>query len=323
MFNTFDLISNILKGLFSALQMFIPLLLIPVTIFVVMMCLCILNIIYMRYAKHMHPKLRMFPKYFTYQGVNYVIDMPKHYKSNFPGFFKNIFVLFPRQLAYDFLQQDPNAFGEFGVHMVTGEQGSGKTMTVVYLLQKWQEQYPRLKVYTNMAYKYEDGELISWRDLMIHNNGIYGVVNVIDEIKTWWSNHESKDVPPEILGEICQQRKQKKATIGTVQVFSELAKPFRSQTHYVYIPKTFFGCLTVVRKSKAKYYDIEKDKFTKYCGFFVFAHTKKLREAYDTFKKIEKYKDVDFEKSSAFTNGEAAFNAQALGNSPRRGLFGK
>lgn len=299
----FDLFITLIKGFIQALSylsvVFIPFIL--VAIFLIF--LCILNIIYFRYGKHMHPKLRFFPKKFTYKGVNYVIDVPRKYKSSFPGFFKNLFYLFPRQYAYDFLHQDPNAFGEFGVHMVTGEQGSGKTMTVVYLLQKWKDQYPRLKIFTNMAYKYEDGELIGWRDLLEHNNGIYGVVNVIDEIKTWWSNRDSKDVPPEILGEICQQRKQKKATIGTVQVFSELAKPFRSQTHFVYKPKTFFGCLTIVLKSKAKYYDAENDRFRKYCGFFVFAHTKRLREAYDTYKKIEKYKDTEFATSSAFTNG--------------------
>ncbi len=302
-FNAFSIIKMLFKALGSVLK-FLSFLIIPVVlIFILVVVLCFLHILKFRYIDHMHFKLRMFPIKFKIRGVNYVIDLPRRYRPIRDGILKEIFIKFPRQFAYDYLHQNPNAFSEFGIHMVTGEQGSGKTMTVVYLLQKWRRRYPRLKIFTNMAYKYEDGELISWRDLLSHNNSIYGVVNVIDEIKTWWSNKESKEVPAEMLGEICQQRKQKKATIGTVQVFSELAKPFRSQTHFVYIPKTFFGCLTIVFKSKAKWYDPEKDRFRRYCGFFIFAHTKELREAYDTYKKIEKYKDIEFEHSTLFTYG--------------------
>lgn len=296
--------TNIFKTLLGAVfNVFIFFLKILIPFFIILCIigfLCVIHILKLRYIDHLHPKLRMFPYKFSYKGKRYVIDLPGSYINTFPGILKNIFVLFPRIFAFDFLNQDPNAFSEFGIHMVCGEQGSGKTITVVYLLQKWKAMYPRLKIYTNMAYKYEDGELIAWQQLLEHNNGIYGVVNVIDEIKTWWSNKDSKDVPPEMLGEICQQRKQKKATIGTVQVFSELAKPFRSQTHFVYIPRTYFGCLTVVFVSKPKYYNPETDSFRKKTGFFLFAHTKKLRDAYDTYKKIEKYKDFEFAKSSAF-----------------------
>lgn len=281
----------ILNGFFDAflsLVKFFGVLFIPIIfIIIIILILIIINYINFRYVKHITP----------------IKSEIKPQKTS--GLFKNIFVLFPRQLAYDLLTQDPNDFDEFGIHMVVGEQGSGKTITVVKLLDNWRKKYPKMEIYTNMAYKYETGALEHWQDLLEHNNGKFGVVNVIDEIKTWWSNRESKDLPPELLGEICQQRKQKKATIGTVQVFSELAKPFRSQTHFIYQPKTFLGCLTIVFKSKAKWYDSETDSFRKYCGFFVFAHTKELREAYDTFKKIEKYKEMEFAYSPYFGDGQA------------------
>ncbi len=316
-----NLFSTILKGFAQAFLSLIPLCFPFILVILVLILLIFYNILRLRFIKVIKPKKRLFPLFFNYNGVNYVIEIPQKYKNTFPSTLKNIFVLFPKQLAYDFLNQDPNAFDEFGIHIVTGEQGSGKTMTVVYLLQKWKAMYPRVKVYTNMAYKYEDGELLTWKDLLDHNNGIYGVVNVIDELKTWWSNKDSKDVPPEVLGEICQQRKQKKATIGTVQVFSELAKPFRSQTHFIYVPRTFFGCLTVVFKTKAKYYDPEKDNFKKYCGFFLFAHTKKLRNAYDTYKKIEKYKDIEFSKSNAFLDGVSDNTTHVVVAAPKKGVF--
>lgn len=289
-----------LKSLLSLLKYFLYLL-IPVAIAIIILILCLIYHYFKhRYIEHIKPKKRHNNYYFTYKNNNYVIERPYEDNRDKTNILKKIFYEFPKQLTYDYLEQDPNAFGEFGIHIVVGEQGAGKTVTVVYLLRKWQKEYPRLKIYTNMEYKYENGQLEYWQDLLEHPNGIYGKVNVIDEIKTWWSNLESKDVPPEILGEICQQRKQKTATVGTVQVFGELAKPFRSQTHFVYVPRTILGCFTIVFKSKAKYYDMEKNTFKKYCGFFVFVHNKEIREAYDTFKKIQKYKNKEFAVSEYF-----------------------
>lgn len=223
--------------------------------------------------------------------------LPRQKKTSL---FKHICILWPKQLAYDFLTQDPNAFDKFGIHIFVGPQGSGKTMTAIYLLQEWQKQYPKMQVYTNLAYKFETGELEHWQELIDRENGIYGIVNVIDEMKTWWSNKDSKDVPAEMLGEISQQRKQKKAIFGTVQVFSELAKPLRSQTHYIYVPYTFMNSLTIVFKAKAKDYDVENDRFKKFRGFFIFAHTRELRDSYDTYKRIQKYKEQEFASSSVF-----------------------
>ncbi len=217
-----------------------------------------------------------------------------------PGFFKRLFHDFPKRLAYDYVHQDYSDFSEFGIHMVIGKQGAGKSTTVAYLLRKWQKIYPDLKVYTNMGYKYEDDVLDKWQQLITRTNGKKGVVNVIDDIKAWWSNADSKNLPPEVLAEICQQRKQKKAILCTIQVFSELPKAFRSQTHTVYMPTTFFGCLTVVKISDIKYYNPDKERFTKIRGMFFFVHTKEIRDSFDTYKKIEKYKDVEWDVSPYF-----------------------
>lgn len=213
------------------------------------------------------------------------------------NFFKKLFYLFPRQLALDILMQKPNSFQEFGIHLICGKQGAGKTVTAVYLLKQWQQKYEKLKIFSNCALTFEDGELTHWKDLLTNSNGIYGVANLIDEIHTWFSNKESKDLPPEVLGEISQQRKQKKAILGTAQVFSRVAKPLREQTHFVYIPQTFLNVLTIVRMAEAEDYDYEKNKFKKYKKIFFFVHTEELRNSYDTFKRVERYKDVDFSAS--------------------------
>lgn len=211
-------------------------------------------------------------------------------------------IFLPAQIVEDRLNLDPFSFNEYGLHMFYGEQGSGKTLSVVHLLMKMQKKYPKCKVRTNFGYEFQDDEVFAWQDLVHNENGEYGQIEVIDEIQTWFSSLNSKDFSPEMLGEISQQRKQRKMLVGTAQVFCRIAKPIREQTHFVYLPKTYFGCLTVVRVSKAYYYNTEKDIFTKYIKTYCFVHTKEIRNAYDTYKKIENYVGMGFQINPLISN---------------------
>lgn len=248
-------------------------------------CLLIFAFILLAFLFY-YTKIKKIKKIKPYYGV--------YHERNF---FLKIFVDLPRQIVLDYLTRNPYDFNEYGIHMICGTQGAGKTITAVYLLQKWKKMYPDLKIYSNSALKFEDGELTHWKQLISNNNGKKGVANFIDEIHTWFSNAESKDLPPEVLGEISQQRKQRKAIVGTAQIFGKIAKPLREQTHYVYRPHTFFGCLTIVFMADAHSYDSEKDKFKKGKGVFFFVHNKELRDAYDTYKRISRYKNVKFAPS--------------------------
>lgn len=212
------------------------------------------------------------------------------------GFLKRLLIQFPGRLAKDIYNLDPLAFNEYGLHLFCGEQGSGKTTAVVELIQRWQQRYPLMKVITNMDMKGEDKKLNHWRDILGYTNGIYGTAVVIDEIQSWFSSNESKNFPPEMITEISQQRKQRKAIIGTAQVFSRVAKPIREQTSFIYLPMTLFGCLTIVRKTKREYWDDEKQRFKRYCGVYFFVHTDEIRNAFDTYKKIERYSRDGFER---------------------------
>lgn len=203
-----------------------------------------------------------------------------------------LFFLFPYMIVKDFVLKNPYEFQEHGLHLICGEQGSGKTITVCYLLEKMKNRYPMLKIRTNMAYKYEDASVYHYKQLCHNDNGIYGQIEVIDEIQTWFSTKDSLNFDVDMLGEISQQRKQRKMLLGTSQVFHRVSKQIREQTFIVYMPMTFFGCLTIVRKTKPHFYCDEKMKFKKYIGFFVFVHTDKLRDSYDTYKKIERYKKI-------------------------------
>lgn len=214
------------------------------------------------------------------------------------GVLKRLFIQFPRRLALDLYNRDPLAFQEHGLHLFCGEQGSGKTTALVEMILRWQQRYPKVQVYTNMCFKGEDGQINHWKDILDHSNGEYGVVEVIDEIQTWFSSLDSKDFPPEMITEISQQRKQRKAIVGTAQVFSRIAKPIREQATFIYLPMTLFGCLTIVRKTKSEWWDNEKQRFKRYCGFYFFVHTDEIRESFDTLKKIEKYSKSGFKRPS-------------------------
>lgn len=236
--------------------------------------------------------------YFVYYRFIKKLELPKNISEYKPiSIFKRLFIQFPNQFWLDRFNRKPGEFMEYGLHLVCGEQGSGKTTSVVdLLLNRWKKQYPFLKIYTNLDYKYENGKITHWKDLLSEqrSNGIYGVVNVIDEIQSWFSSLQSKDFPPEMLGEISQQRKQRKCIVGTAQVFGRVAKPIREQTSFVYLPFTIAGCLTVVRVSKPIYYDETTFTFKKYIRTYFFVHTPKLRNAFDTYKRIENYRDIGF-----------------------------
>lgn len=220
------------------------------------------------------------------------------------GILKRLLIQFPNRLAKDIYNRDPLEFREYGLHLFCGEQGSGKTTAVVELIQRWRQRYPQMKVITNMDMKGEDKKLIHWRDILDYNNDIFGTAVVIDEIQTWFSSLESKNFPPEMITEISQQRKQRKAIIGTAQVFSRVAKPIREQATYIYLPLTIMGCLTIVRKTKKEFWDDDKQRFKRYCGIYFFVHTDEIRNAFDTFKKIKRYSRHGFERPSWIEPGQ-------------------
>lgn len=203
--------------------------------------------------------------------------------------FKRLLIDFPRQLALDKLKRDPDYFREFGVHVIAGMQGKGKTVGAVYMMLWLKKQYPKLKIKTNMEYKYEDGAIRDWKDIIASENGIYGEINFIDELQNWFCSNQSKDFPVEMLTELTQQRKQRKMILATSQVFTRVAKPIREQTYFLYQPHTLLGCLTVVFKFRV---DIKADSGNpdkkKFRGLFYFVHDEELRESFDTYKKIER-----------------------------------
>jgi ATP-dependent Clp protease ATP-binding subunit ClpX len=222
----------------------------------------------------------------------------KYRKIGHGSKFKRLFVDFPRQLMYDRLNCNPDTFNMYGIHILAGKQGCGKTLTLVYLLRWYQKMYPLLKVKTNFFYSREDEHIASVEDIVSSENGIFGEIDAIDEFQNWYNSYQSKDIPLEFMSEITYQRKQRKCIMGTSQVFERLAKPIREQTYMLYQPYTIAGCLTIVFKLepiiKASDGNVGKKKLR---GFFFFVHDNELRECYDTYRKIERMAKDGFKKT--------------------------
>ena len=236
--------------------------------------------------------------YIYYRCIKRVKPIKGEYKKIGCGnFFKRIFVDFPRQIVLDRLTFDPDYFREYGLHMVCGEQGSGKTMTVVYLVERLKKMYPKLKVKTNFKYVNEDDEISHWRDITLDTNGIYGEVDCLDEIQNWFNSLQSKDFPPEFLEKITQQRKVRRCIIGTSQVFTRIAKPLREQTYIIYKPITLFGCLTIVRKYKPELSEDGTVKAQKLRGLFFFVQSEHLRSCYDTYYTVKSMCESGFKSN--------------------------
>ncbi len=204
----------------------------------------------------------------------------------------------PKQYVLDKLARADDYFVPRGLHLFTGEQGSGKTIAMVHSIIKLQKQYPNAKISTNFAYLGEHDALLDWRMLLTYVNGHKGVIIGIDELQNWFMSGNNQ-LPVEMLEIITQNRKNNRIVFGTSQVFIRIAKGLREQVTLCYEPHTFLGCFTVVFKYK-HFLDSEGNvKKRKYMGMYSFTHTKELRDAYDTYKVIHALSKEGFKASVA------------------------
>lgn len=217
-----------------------------------------------------------------------------------PGFFHKIFIELPRQFVDDIFDRDPDFFPYQGLIIFEGRQGSGKTSSMVEFMMRMQEEYPLCKCVTNLGYVGEDEPLKDWRMLMNYKNGIKGVIVAMDELQNWFSSNDSKNFPPEMLGVITQNRKNRRIILGTAQNFYLLAKAIRSQATEVRRCTTLLGCLTIVRRFEPILDSEGNVAEWKNRGWYFYVHNKKLRDSYNTWKVIESLNKSGFKEQYNF-----------------------
>lgn len=212
------------------------------------------------------------------------------------GFFKRIFINFPKQFVFDLFEKEPDFFPYQGLIIFEGRQGTGKTISMVEFITRINKEFPLSKVTTNFGLISEDKKLKDWRMLTDYKNGIYGVIVGLDELQNWFSSNDSKNFPPEMLSVITQNRKNRRIIVGTSQNFYLLAKAIRSQATEVRRCSTLFGCLTIVRRF-VPILDSDGNVIEfKNRGSYFFVHNKNLRNSYDTYKVIENLSKSGFKE---------------------------
>ena len=205
---------------------------------------------------------------------------------------RNIFVRlfkdFPKRFILDMFNKDPDSFPHCGIVMIVGEQGAGKTTCAAHMLRALRDKYPMVKIWSNTPLTFADGEITSPDDIIFKNNGSSGCIKFLDEIHSWFNCNESNYMPPEILSEISQQRKQFSLIVGTAQKFDRVSKQIRQQTHYLIKPLTIAGCLTICRVYKPNVTDSGEIKKCRAIKTYFFVHDDDLRNCFDTYAKIKR-----------------------------------
>lgn len=233
---------------------------------------------------------------------------PINYKRNFLA---RLFWDFPKRFILDRLEQDPDRYKNTAIIIFEGEQGSGKTIAAVHYIYEELRKYPLAKFSANIDVKGQSELLEDINQIIESDNGIYGQLNLLDEVQNWFNSNESKNVPVEFVGEITQQRKQAKAIIGTTQRFNRMSKQLRQETTWLMRPMTIMGCLTIVRKYKPKVdVDGQLAKMNLQ-GIYFFVHSEELREAYDTYAKVKRLNLKGFKPKSERYGEDESRNATA------------
>lgn len=190
--------------------------------------------------------------------------------------------------------KDLEMFRASGFQVYVGRQGSGKTISAVKHLLDIKKRYPKCLVVTNLELNV-DWDYIQFQtvdeliDKLVNTqNDKYGVVYLIDEIHTYFNALDSKGIPPYVFTEISQQRKQRKLIIGTSQLFTRIAKPFREQCDHMIACRTHFGVVTTQKAFDGMTLEVDFDGSiigdVKKRGYFW--HNSEIRRSYDTYQKV-------------------------------------
>lgn len=192
-----------------------------------------------------------------------------------------------------FLMRNPNYFRPDGIWVFTGPQGSGKTLSAVACAQKIARDYPAARVISNIDFEVGDGSLPEpferYEQLAQEDNGINGLIFVLDEIHVLWNSLESKRIPISEMAALCQMRKSRRLILGTSQVYGRIAKPIREQLKYVIDCQNILGVLqhnivTDPSRSVERNGHISPDVVCERWWF----HTPKLYQSYETLDKVKR-----------------------------------
>lgn len=195
--------------------------------------------------------------------------------------------------AAKYLLDNPEYFAPDGIWTFCGPQGCGKTLSAVQTARKIAKDYPAARVIANFDFDLGEGrrpeEFTDYDMLVEADNGIRGIIFVLDEIHVLWNSLESKNIPISEMSALCQMRKSRRLILGTSQVYGRIAKPIREQLKYVILCHNFLRVLQVNEVcDPAESVEINGNIHPEIVSTKVWFHSPELYKAYETLDKIKR-----------------------------------
>ena len=155
---------------------------------------------------------------------------------------------------------------------------------------------------SNTKFKYQNEQLNHWKQLINYKNAHKGVIVIMDELQNWFGSNQSRNFPPEMLGVITQNRKNRRIILGTSQNFYLLAKAIRSQCTEIRECTTLAGVMTIVIKREPILKEDGDVKELKFRGMYFFVHSPRLRNSYDTYAVVDALGKSGFQENPVMRN---------------------
>lgn len=221
-----------------------------------------------------------------------------------------------------YLMRNPSYFNPDGIWVFCGPQGSGKTISAIHTARQIAQAYPKARVISNIDFELIEGTrpetFERYEQLHEEDNGIEGLIFVLDEIHVLWNSLESKNIPIAEMAALCQMRKSRRLILGTSQVYGRIAKPIREQLKYVVMCHNYLHVLQhniLCDPSESK--EMQGHISPKVLAERWWFHTKELYQSYETLEKVERIQRVPEIKKGLITYGTGNGRLNGAGNGVR------
>lgn len=222
----------------------------------------------------------------------YYLTKLKKYRSVYSpitpeSFFYKVIFRLPKLIAEYINDLRSDEFKEHGLFLFCGEQGSGKTMSMTYNINRLILQYPNVFILTNYGLMCQDRPLTEANDLLKYHRPYTGIIYGIDEIQATWNSRKWSSMDPSIIATLCQNRKSHRVIFGTCQSVSQVDKSIRLQTRRYINCFCLFGILNICLWYKPHFdYEgnLEKSTLKK---VQIFLQEDSIRYQYNTFDLIK------------------------------------
>lgn len=186
-----------------------------------------------------------------------------------------------------------------GLRIYTAPQGGGKTLSMVHDALELIEEFPEIKVVTNLKLKntknfyYFQGTQGLKKALKECRNGEKGVLMIVDEFQLFASKKDG--VPVEVFQSLCQQRKQRRFMMGTAQDWEDVDVSTRKKVKEVVKCRTILGHIQINNVFDGYSIKYDKKNSSWECtqiGTRIFKHNQALYDSYDTFAEVSTNNDM-------------------------------